>query len=523
VQARKAPDQAGRGPIKSSRRKTESWRGRWARRSARLGKKPRPLPWASVGIVLLLLVALPTACDVALARVYPGLIAWLQYVVTGVYALTSLVLIWEAAAAWRLGAGERREAASAGETLPLPACTAIIAAYLPNEQDIILETVRHMLTSVDVPPDRFQVILAYNTPESLAIEADLQEIAAHDPRLLPLRVSGSRSKAENINAALGAATGEIVAVYDADHLPAPDCFCRAWRRLSAGADMVQGRCVIRNHGQNWLTRTVALEFDTIYAVSHPGRAALSGTAIFGGSNGYWRRETLARMEMNPAMLTEDIDVSLRSLLSGCRLVHDRGLVSAELAPLRLDHWINQRKRWAQGWLEVALKHTGALMRSPHFTTRQKALWFYLLAWREVYPALAIQFFPLVLTSVLTGIKIHWFSSPWLVAAAVLNWSSGPFVLLATYACAPPRARRGLGAWYWVYGLFSLVYTTGKVLVTLVAQVSHLQRDREWVTTPRTGPQPKGEKETGAILTEAGMNDPSGECRPGPDSSHGGMD
>ena len=37
------------------------------------------------------------------------------------------------------------------------------------------------------------------------------------------------------------------------------------------------------------------------------------------------------------------------------------------------------------------------------------------------------------------------------------------------------------------GLFSLVYTTLKVLVTLVAQVSHLQRDREWVTTPRDTP------------------------------------
>lgn len=466
-------------------------------------------------MVLLLLVALPTAFDVTLARVHPGLVAWLQYIVTGVYALTSMMLVWEAVAAWRLRAGERREAV--GEPPPLPACTAIIAAYLPNEQDIILETIRHMLASVDVPPDRFQVILAYNTPESLAVEADLQEIAARDPRLLPLRVSGSKSKAENVNAALGAATGEIVAVYDADHWPAPDCFCRAWRRLSAGADMVQGRCLIRNHGQNWLTRTVAIEFDTIYTVSHPGRASLSGNAIFGGSNGYWRRETLARLELNPAMLTEDIDVSLRSLLSGCRLVHDPGLGSAELAPLRLDHWINQRKRWAQGWLEVALKHTGALMRSPHFTVRQKAMWFYLLAWREVYPALAIQFFPLVFTSLLTGIKIHWFGSPWLIAAAVLNWGSGPFVLLATYACAPPRTRRGLGAWYWSYGLCGLVYTTLKVTVTLAAQVSHLQRNREWVTTPRTGPTKENEETAAAILAEAQRNDFPGECRAGPDS------
>lgn len=461
--------------------KAETWRKWWVKRSAQQEKRPHPLHWGSILLAFIVLIALPTVFYVAVAHTYPAIVGILQYVVTGVYAFTSGMLVWEAIVAWRLGHG----AASPAAMIALPACTAIIAAYLPNEQDIILATIRHMLTQVDVPPDRFQVILAYNTPESLVIEADLQEIAARDPRLLPLRVSGSHSKAENVNAALGAATGEIVAVYDADHWPAADCFHRAWSRLSEGADMVQGRCVIRNHEQNWLTRTIAIEFDTIYAVSHPGRARLSGTAIFGGSNGYWRRETLARLEMNPAMLTEDIDVSVRSLLDGCRLVHDRSIVSAELAPVQVVHWMSQRKRWAQGWLEVALKHTGPLMRSPYFTPGQKALWFYLLAWREIYPALAIQFFPLILTSAITGIPIHWLGSPLLIAAGILNWGCGPFVLLATYSCAPPRTRRGLGVWYWTYGPFSLVYTTLKMTITVIAQVSHLQRDREWVTTPRS--------------------------------------
>ncbi len=414
---------------------------------------------------------------------YPGFVEGLHYVVTGVYALTSLMLVWEACAAWRV-----RLAETPADIPPLPGCTAIIAAYLPNEQDIILETIRHMLTQMDVPSEKFQVILAYNTPESLAIEADMQEIAARDPRFLLLRVAGSRSKAENVNAALGAATGEIVAVYDADHLPAPDCFRRAWGWLANGCDMVQGRCLIRNHAQNWLARTIAVEFDTIYAVSHPGRARLSGTAIFGGSNGYWRREVLCKMQMNPAMLTEDIDVSVRSLLEGYTLAHDRSIVSAELAPLQARHWLLQRKRWAQGWLEVALKHTGALMRSPRFSLFQKFLWFYLLAWREFYPALSIQFFPLLIVSALTGIRIHWFSSPFFIAAGVLNLGCGPFILLITYLCAPPRIRKGLGAWYWVYGLFSLAYTTLKLTVTLVAQFSHLACDREWVTTPREKPE-----------------------------------
>ena len=467
--------------------KAESWRKRWAKRSAKVRVLTHPMPWGSVALVLFLIVILPTVADVGIARIYPEFLRGLQYFITTIYLLTSLMLLAEAWAAFRAG----RKSPDAIETPTLPCCTAIIAAYLPNEQEIILETVQHMLSLVDVPPEKFQIILAYNTPESLAVEADLQEIAARDPRLLPLRVSGSRSKAENVNAALAAATGEIVAIFDADHLPAPDCFCKAWRWLADGCDMVQGRCLIRNQQQNWFTRTVAIEFDTIYAVSHPGRAHLSRTAIFGGSNGYWRRDVLSALQLDSSMLTEDIDASIRALLGGRRLVHDRSLVSTELAPLQVSHWMLQRKRWAQGWLEVALKHTGAMMRSPHYTVTQKLLWFYLLAWREVYPALSMQFFPFLLASLLIGIPIHWFNSPYLLIAGIINLACGPLMLLTTYVLAPPKTRRGLGRWYWIYGLCSLVYTTLKLAITLIAQFSHILKDREWVTTPRTQPlEPK---------------------------------
>jgi hypothetical protein len=38
--------------------------------------------------------------------------------------------------------------------------------------------------------------------------------------------------------------------------------------------------------------------------------------MFGGRNGCWRRELLCKIKMDPAMLTEDIDSSIRSTLKG---------------------------------------------------------------------------------------------------------------------------------------------------------------------------------------------------------------
>src|SRR5438445_10751332 len=149
------------------------------------------------------------------------------------------------------GFGALIEAIAAGKTpkprgrarTDLPPTTAIIPAFLPNEESIILDTIEQHLRAG--PPD-LQLIVAYNTPRYLPIEADLAMMAANEPRLLVLKVEHSTSKAENVNAALDHATGEIIALFDSDHHPAPGNYERAWNWLSNGADVVQGRCAIRH-------------------------------------------------------------------------------------------------------------------------------------------------------------------------------------------------------------------------------------------------------------------------------------
>ena len=122
----------------------------------------------------------------------------------------------------------------------------------------------------------------------MAVEPRLQLMAQNHPDLDVIRVEDSTSKAQNVNAALRVAEGEFVGIFDADHHPMDGAFDRAWRWLADGADVVQGHCVIRNGSDSWLTRLVAVEFEQIYAVAHPGRAGLHDFGIFGGSNGYWR-------------------------------------------------------------------------------------------------------------------------------------------------------------------------------------------------------------------------------------------
>jgi len=371
---------------------------------------------------------------------------------------------------------------------PYPAASAIIAAYLPNEADTIVETVQQML-KMDYPA-QFQVVLAYNTPRRLPVEDELRELAAADPRLVVLEVAHSQSKAQNINAALSVITGEFVGIFDADHHPDETAFRRAWRWLSHGADVVQGHCVIRNGHESLVAHMVAVEFESIYAVSHPGRTQLHGFGLFGGSNGYWRTSALRETRMRGEMLTEDIDSSIRALLDGRKVVTDPALLSRELAPTTIGALWNQRMRWAQGWFQVSLRHLPTVLRSSTLTAKNKIGLLYLLGWREIYPWISLQIFPLLaFIAWHDGTQAIELNISIFVLASLFTLSVGPAQVLFAYRLAAPEIRRNR-RWFWSYLVVSLFfYTPFKNIIARVAQVKEFSGERRWVVTPRSAAVP----------------------------------
>jgi cellulose synthase/poly-beta-1,6-N-acetylglucosamine synthase-like glycosyltransferase len=484
--------------------------------NARVAQSPasgRPLPWLDVSVVLLYALIVPFAVYLAIALVSAHVLVVLSVGVATAFAVTGLVVTLEAAVALprkyvtgptqALGKESALTArvpadAPAGRFVrpagvsaspderPLPAVTALVVAYLPNEQDIILETLHHLLAELDVPEGKLQVILAYNTPHILPVEHDLRVLAARDPRLLVLRMDGSSSKAENVNRALARATGEITAIFDADHHPEPRCFRKAVRWFHAGYDAVQGRCIIRNNRETWLTRMISVEFGTMYAVSHTSRSLQVDTAIFGGSNGYWKTTVLRSLSMDRSMLTEDIDVSIRALLAGCRILHDRSIISTELAPTTVSSWFYQRLRWAQGWYQVTRKYSWAVATSPCLTRRQKLYWAYMLSWREAFAAIALQSLPLLWAMIVVHLRRGgtWEWDSYLSATTLLTLSSGVVTAVAAYkhrTAAQPSI-----TWHdtVLYIVFSPLLALVRNIITLVSWMREARRQHEWIATAR---------------------------------------
>src|ERR1051326_545846 len=334
-----------------------------------------------------------------------------------------------------------------------PAATAIIAAYLPNEAATIVETVRSF-QRVDYPAG-LQILLAYNTPRRLPVEETLRGMAREDPRFRPICVEMSESKAQNVNAALSEATGQFIGVFDADHHPDPHCFRRAWRWLASGYDVVQGHCMVRNGDETWVSRMVAVEFEAIYAVSHPGRARLHHFGIFGGAKGYWEAQPPRGTRVHAFMLTEDIDSSIRALFEGRRIASDPLLVSRELAPVTLRALWNQRMRWAQGWFQVSYRYLFRGLASPHLELRQKLGLIHLLSWREAYPWIANQVFPIIIFWAIKfgGVqKIDWLV-PIFVLTTIFTLGTGPGQTFLAWRLAHRDIRRH-GRWFLYYLVMS---------------------------------------------------------------------
>jgi glycosyltransferase XagB len=166
---------------------------------------------------------------------------------------------------------------------------------------------------------------------------------------------------------LSSARGDLVVVYDAEDIPAPDQLRLAASRFAGDKDLdcLQARLAIRNHSESWLSKLFAIEYATLFDVINPGLCALNLPIPLGGSSNHFRVPSLVGVgawdEWN---VTEDADLGIRLARFGYKV---RALDSDTLeeAPYELGNWFRQRVRWQKGWMQTLIVHS----RRPIFFWR----------------------------------------------------------------------------------------------------------------------------------------------------------
>jgi cellulose synthase/poly-beta-1,6-N-acetylglucosamine synthase-like glycosyltransferase len=184
-------------------------------------------------------------------------------------------------------------------------------------------------------------------------------------------------KAGALAEGLTRATGEFIAIFDADFVPAPDFLLRTLPFFHDPAvAMVQTRWGHLNRDYSRLTRAQSFGIDGHFWVEQTARCAAGFFMNFNGSGGVWRRHAIDDAGGWQAdTLTEDLDLSYRAQLRGWRMQFVPHVVCPAELPVQMSGVKSQQHRWAKGSIQTAKKLLPRLLRAdvPRFTKYQAVL------------------------------------------------------------------------------------------------------------------------------------------------------
>ena len=172
-------------------------------------------------------------------------------------------------------------------------------------------------------------------------------------------------KAGALQEGLRTATGEMVAIFDADFCPPADFLLRTVHYFSdPKVGVVQTRWSYLNKDYNFLTEVEALLLDGHFILEHGARSRAGYFFNFNGTAGILRTKMIADAGgWQHDTLTEDSDLSYRAQLKGWRFVYLPGLDCPSELPVEMHGFQVQQSRWAKGLTQCAKKLLPAILRS----------------------------------------------------------------------------------------------------------------------------------------------------------------
>src|SRR5947209_5832541 len=304
----------------------------------------------------------------------------------GGYRVKQVIAFWRYRNLTPQPAGHFSEAELPNITVQLP---------LFNEMYVV-ERLLKAVTEIDYPRERLEIqVLDDSTDETVKLAANTVEHykrAGFDIHYIH-RTDRTGFKAGALENGLKTARGELVAIFDADFVPKPDCL----RKLAHFfTDPLVGCAQMRwshiNGDYNLLTRLQTIMLDGHFVIEQTVRNRTGGFFNFNGTAGIWRRRA---MELSGGWqhdtLTEDTDLSFRAQLMGWRFVYLLDEDAPAEIPVEINAFKAQQRRWAKGVMQVGLKLYPRIWRAP-LPLRVKAEMFFRLTGNISYPLMIMASF-----------------------------------------------------------------------------------------------------------------------------------
>jgi cellulose synthase/poly-beta-1,6-N-acetylglucosamine synthase-like glycosyltransferase len=263
----------------------------------------------------------------------------------------------------------------------LPAITVQLPIF--NEM-YVADRLIDAVCEMDYPRELLEIqVLDDSTDETTAI-AELA-VRRHALRGLNIRylhrVDRRGYKAGALEAGLRDASGQFIAIFDADFIPPADFLKRT---LPYFADekvgMVQARWGHINQDYSLLTKIQSILLDAHFVLEHGSRNRSGFFFNFNGTAGVWRRDAIDTSGgWQHDTLTEDLDLSYRAQLAGWRFVFLPDLVAPAEVPVEMNSFKSQQHRWAKGSIQTCIKLLPRILRSKQPLSVKAEAFFHLSA------------------------------------------------------------------------------------------------------------------------------------------------
>ena len=327
----------------------------------------------------------------------------------------------------------------------LPRVTVQLPIY--NER-FVVERLIEEVAKMEYPKHLLQIQVLDDSndethPFTEALVRDFQ--AAGVPIEYRHRTNRHGFKAGALQEGMKTATGELMAIFDADFVPPRDFLLRTVHYFAdPKVGVVQTRWSYLNRHYNLLTEVEAMLLDGHFVIEHGARCGSGLFFNFNGTAGILRAKMIEDAGgWQHDTLTEDSDLSYRAQLKGWRFIYVPSIDCPSELPVDTYGFQVQQSRWAKRLTQVAMKLLPSILRAK-LPLRVKVEAFFHLTPNISYPLMLIVS-ALMLPVMIVRFYMGWFQMltidmPLIVASF---WSISAFYVVAQQQLYPKTWKRCL--------------------------------------------------------------------------------
>jgi cellulose synthase/poly-beta-1,6-N-acetylglucosamine synthase-like glycosyltransferase len=230
-----------------------------------------------------------------------------------------------------------------------------------KNEERVMDRLLDSLSNIDYPQNKLEVIIIEDGSTDKTNDICMNYAKEHD-NVKILHKPLSDGKPSALNYGLSQAQGDIVAIFDADNVPAQDALSAVVTYFEdPKVAAVQGRTSSINSKENMLTQFISYE-EAVWCEAYlRGKDVLNLFVHLKGSCQFIRRDVLQQLHgFDESVLSEDMEISARLIENDYKIRYASDVVALQESASNLKTLFIQRTRWYRGTMEVAFKY-GRLM------------------------------------------------------------------------------------------------------------------------------------------------------------------